>query len=183
MKRTKQPIPTKKKRKSPTLKFCIPANTKPFGEPFYKMAMRNIGRPQSFSSPKEMLDRCMEYFQWVEEHPLMEERIAGTSYGEILKTAVPKMRAMTVRSMCAFIGITQETWMDYRKNKSEFSLVIKNIESTIYEQKFAGAAAGFLNASIMTRDLGLVDRQDVTSGDKPIEKTVIVLPAKERIEA
>ena len=183
MKRTKQPITKKKKRKSPTLKFCIPANTKPFGEPFYKMAMKNMGRPQTFTTPKEMFDRCNEYFQWVEENPFMEEKVAGTSYGEVIKTAVPKMRAMTIRSMCAFMGVAQETWMDYRRNKPIFSLVIKYAESMIYEQKFGGAAAGFLNQNIIARDLGLVDRQDVTSGDKPIEKTVIILPAKERIDA
>jgi hypothetical protein len=40
----------------------------------------------------------------------------------------------------------------------DFSKVITRIRETIYEQKFTGAASGFLNPNIIARDLGLADK-------------------------
>ena len=44
----------------------------------------------------------------------------------------------------------------------------RSIEKTIYKQKFDGATAGSFNANIIARDLGLKDKTDITSDDKPI---------------
>jgi hypothetical protein len=38
--------------------------------------------------------------------------------------------------------------------------VITRIDKYIYNQKFEGAAAGFLNPNIIARDLGLADKTD-----------------------
>jgi hypothetical protein len=54
-----------------------------------------------------------------------------------------------------------------RKNK-DFSEVIHAIEEIIRTQKFEGAAVGAFNANIIARDLGMVDKKDVTSDGKPL---------------
>lgn len=190
MKRTKQPK-TKSKSK-PKQKKLIPQadwrnikQSNSFGTELFQVARERrkvrLGRPVAFNSPEELLFECEQYFQWVNDNPLIEQRIAGIAYGEVVKSHLPKMRAMSVWGLCAFLGIATVTWYDYKK-KPSFSNICTEIEDMMREQKFAGAAAGFLNHAIIARDLGLVERQDVTSGDKPIERTVIVLPAKEAIE-
>lgn len=188
MKRTKQP----KTKNKPKQKKLIPQadwrnikQSNSFGTELFQVARERAknrgGRPPIFNSPEELFFECQQYFQWVNDNPLIEQRIAGIAYGEVIKSHLPKMRAMSIWGLCAFLGITSFTWFEYRK-KSEFSLICSIVEENMKEQKFAGAAAGFLNHAIIARDLGLVERQDVTSGDKPIEKTVIVLPSKEVVE-
>jgi hypothetical protein len=51
---------------------------------------------------------------------------------------------------------SSSTRFSYRTNP-EFSDITERVESTIYEQKFEGAAA-----DIISRELGLADRQDTT---------------------
>jgi hypothetical protein len=96
------------------------------------------------------------------------------------------MRAMTIGGLCIFLDIDENTWRDYRNNKDgTFSRVCGQAEQVIREQKFTGAAAGLLNHAIIARDLGLVDKKDLTSGGEALpagNSVVIVLPGKEAIE-
>lgn len=63
------------------------------------------------------------------------------------------------------------------KKDKDFSLIIARIEGIMYNQKFTGAAAGFLNPSIICRDLGLVDKKDLTTdGEKLPAQTVVISP-------
>lgn len=121
------------------------------------------GRDPIFESPEELWDKCVEYFEWVEENPLQEEKIFHNS-GEVTRTTISKMRAMTQKGLCLYLGICEKTWANYRE-KEDFVQVITRAESIIYTQKFEGAAAEFLNANIIARDLGLKDSKDHTSSD------------------
>ena len=69
------------------------------------------------------------------------------------------MRAMSISALCLWIGIDNSTWYEYAKKK-DFSDVTTRAERVIYSQKFEGAAAEFLNANIIARDLGLKDKQE-----------------------
>ena len=69
----------------------------------------------------------------------------------------------------------------YRQNLddrySEYVYIVHAIGKEIYEDKLTGAAANIFNASIIARDLGLTDKQDVdhtSKGEKlsPINITV-----------
>jgi len=50
-----------------------------------------------------------------------------------------------------------------RRLDDDFVGVTTRAEEVIYNQKFAGAAAGLLNANIIARDLGLSDKKDINS--------------------
>jgi hypothetical protein len=128
------------------------------GNTLWQLA-KNPGRPKSFNSPDEMWQKALEYFQWCTENPL-EEIKAFQSNGKILQTSIPKMRAFTIQGFRIFTGIGHQTWANY-KEKPEYLEVIKDIEEVIYENKFTGASAGFLNQNIIARDLGLVDQKKV----------------------
>lgn len=119
-------------------------------------------------TPDELWAVAIEYFRWVEDNPLWESIVVsrgivvnkGTE-GEktIYSTAVPKMRAMTIKGLTLYVGICEKTFANYRNNP-DFVQVITRIENCITEQKFTGAAANLLNPNIIARDLGLVDKTE-----------------------
>ena len=74
------------------------------------------------------------------------------------------MRAMTIGGLCIFLDIGRRSWDEYRA-RQDFSPVCEQVEQTIREQKFSGAAADLLNANIIARDLGLADKQEFTGKD------------------
>jgi hypothetical protein len=79
--------------------------------------------------------------------------------GEVTQEPVAKMRAMTIDGICLFLDIDVKTWASWR-NQEDFIPVVSRAESVIRSQKFAGAAADLLNANIIARDLGLVEKKE-----------------------
>jgi|SRR5690625_993089 len=124
----------------------------------YWTRRRKHGRDPIYSDPEDLWNDCVEYFEWVEENPLKEEKVFHTN-GKVTRAEVPKMRAMSISALCLWIGIDDSTWYEYAK-KEDFSDVTTRAERVIYSQKFEGAAAEFLNANIIARDLGLKDKQE-----------------------
>ena len=125
------------------------------GNQFWKMRETH-GRNPIFETPEQLWVAACEYFQWVEDNPLYEEKIFH-SQGMITKDTITKMRAMTIRAMCFFIGLSRQGWQEYSE-KPDFSDIVKEIEDVIYSQKFEGAAADMLNSNIIARELGLSDK-------------------------
>ena len=81
---------------------------------------------------------------------------------------IPKMRAMTQNGLFLFLGISPQTWANYRE-RDGFLEITARVESVIYEQKFTGAAADMLNPNIIARELGLADKKEL-SGEVEIKK-------------
>lgn len=138
----------------------------PKGNKFWEARSRH-GRTPIFESPEMLWEAALDYFQWVEDNPLWEDKI--TSYqGEVTHEPVAKMRAMTEASFCIFADMSRPAWENYCK-KEGFLSVCNRIKTLIREQKFSGAAADLLNPNIIARDLGLADRQEHTgAGGGPI---------------
>ncbi len=129
----------------------------PKGNQFWKARAKH-GRDKIFNSPEKLWAACEEYFQWCEDNPLWGSKTTQFQ-GSPVDLPEAKMRAMTVTGLARFLHIDYSTWLEYRAHK-DFSAVCTRAEDAIRDQKFAGAAADLLNASIIARDLGLVDRQE-----------------------
>ena len=128
------------------------------------------GRDKLFATPELLWEAACEYFTWCEDNPLMEVDFKGKDADRV---ELPRMRAFTLQGLCSYLD-TNSTWFrQFRAAKHEgFSSTLTRIEEIIYNQKFTGAAAGFLNPNIIARDLGLRDNQDVTSGGDSINFNV-----------
>ncbi len=148
----------------------------PKGNQFWKARAKH-GRDKIFASSKALWESSCEYFQWVEDNPLWENKVAQFQ-GGVVDMPVAKMRAMTKAGLCFFIGADETTFNRWRDGDDEdFRRVTREIESIIYQQKFSGAAADLLNANIIARDLGLADKKDHQSTDgsmTPKESKTIV---------
>jgi len=134
----------------------------PIGNSFWEVRSSH-GRAPIFASPEQLWEACCEYFGWIEANPLYEAK-AFAFQGIVTVESLPKMRAMTISSLCIFLDIDVTTWHAYR-DKKDFSLVTTRVDEIIRTQKFQGAAADLLNPNIIARDLGLTDKSELTGAD------------------
>lgn len=129
----------------------------PVGNEFWKLRSKH-GRDALFENADALWNAACEYFEWCVENPLIEKDFRGKDAKEVL---LPKMRAFTMQGLCRYLDCDTSYFRVFKLTASEdFLTVITRIEDSIYEQKFVGAAAGFLNPNIIARDLGLTDKTD-----------------------
>jgi hypothetical protein len=132
---------------------------------FWKLRSKS-GRDKIFATPDIMLKAAYEYFQWCDEHPLIEIDYRGS---KIEKVELPKMRAYTMQGLACFLHVNTVYFNHFESDikdkeddlSKDFSKIITHLREIIYNQKFTGAAAGFLNPNIIARDLGLSDKSTV----------------------
>ncbi|MDR1089674.1 MAG: DNA-packaging protein [Prevotella sp.] len=127
----------------------------PKGSQYWKLAKR-YGRIKKYT-PETLWDTALEYIKWVESNPLPEEKAFGTGK----RVTVSKMRAMTIKGFCIFAGITHQTFENYTNNIL-FIEVVARIREIIFTQKFEGAAAGLLESNIISMELGLSRKQEIS---------------------
>jgi hypothetical protein len=82
-------------------------------------------RTRASSGPKPLFEdadalwaACDAYFCWVEDNPLHEVQLV-TFKGAASEYPVAKMRAMTKRGLCLYLGIQRSTWNDWRKDRPD----------------------------------------------------------------
>lgn len=130
------------------------------GNRFWELRSSHGCNPK-FKKPEDLLKAACEYFEWVEENPLLEDK--GFAFqGIVTHESFAKMRAMTLTGLWLFLDISHTTWQNYQK-KDDFIAVITRIENIIKTQKFEGAAAELLNPNIIARDLGLKEHSEQTT--------------------
>jgi hypothetical protein len=158
----------------------------PAGNRFWELRSKH-GRDKLFETPELMWEAACEYFQWCEDNPLMESEAKVTSNGQgsgssIEMAEIPKMRPFTLEGLCLYLHANTAYFRNFksqkRENKEDFSTVITMIEETIANQQFSGAAAGFLNANIISRKLGLKDSTDITTGGLSLNITRKIIDNK-----
>lgn len=172
---------------------------------FWKLRSKH-GRDKLFATPDLMWEAACEYFTWVDNHPFMEvEQKKGNmqlkigkdvdlkgmknDIKESLKSTIslPRMRPYTIQGLCLYLDCNTEYFVQFEKalkgkddeSSKDFSLIVTRIRETIYNQKFSGAAAGFFNANIIARDLGLIDKSE-NKHDVSDEMKALLKPFKSK---
>jgi hypothetical protein len=130
----------------------------PLENQFWKFRSKH-GRNKLFETPELMWEAACEYFEWCEANPLIEIDYRGK---DAEKIELPKMRPFTLHGLCFYLNCNTSYFRNFknqdRAKAEDFSSVIANIEEVIYNQKFSGAATGFFNANLISRDLGLSEK-------------------------
>lgn len=153
----------------------------PHGNKFWE-ARSSHGRNPKFETAEQLWSSCLEYFEWVESHPLWEIKVFHSN-GLITEAQVPKMRAMTIDGLCIFLDITDQTLYNYKERGDDFLDIVTRAEKIIRTQKFQGAAADFLNPNIIARDLGLKEssqHEHSGPGGEPIRTVERVIVRTEK---
>lgn len=133
------------------------------GNRFWEARSSHGAKPK-FENAEDLWSACCEYFDWVDNNPLYEDKVTSFQ-GVNTHEPIAKMRAMTIAGLCLFLDVEEQTWREWRKSRPDLSSVITRAEAVIFQQKFSGAAADLLNANIISRDLGLADKSEITGKD------------------
>lgn len=114
-----------------------------------------------FKSAAELQWSAYQYFEWCEQNPLykLDTRFSA-QHGRFYQAHVPQRRIFTEQALCIFLGISVGTWRAYGKDP-DLKNTVDHVNDVMYHQKLEGAAVDHFNASIMTRHLGLADKQEV----------------------
>lgn len=159
----------------------------PKGNQFWKLRSKH-GRDKLFETPALLWEAACEYFEWCDNNPFYEaEQIKQVGKGYIDEQSgqyvepnriveLPKMRPYTIQGLCLYLDCNTKYFNDFEdalkqkddQQSKDFSEIVTRIRDVIYNQKFSGAAAGFLNANIIARDLGLADKKEID------QKTIVV---------
>ena len=127
---------------------------------------KNTGhRPRIFNSGEELWAKALEYFEWVYENPMMEDSVIAYK-GKPIHTPTRKMRAMTIEGLRVFIGVDRTSWYNWRKDDI-LGGTVELIEDVMHAYCVEGAAAGMLNAQIISRKLGMKEETETTLKTRP----------------
>lgn len=136
----------------------------PKGNNFWEIRSSH-GRKKLFETPELMWAAACEYFEWCIEHPFKKAELT-TYQGQSTIEEIPVIRPFTLEGLCSYLNANTAYFRSFkaqeRANKEDFSTIITQIEETISNQQFSGAASGFLNANIIARKLGLKEQTDNT---------------------
>ena len=165
----------------------------PTGNQFWKLRSKH-GRDRLFATPQLLWEAATEYFEWCDANPeyIVEQKKGGQSVKlsvdsntdikgleETLSPliSVPVKKPYTIQGLCLYCDCNVMYFNQFEnslKDKTDsvskdYSIICTRIRDVIYNQKFTGASVGYFNAAIIARDLGLVDKKDVT-GDVTINQ-------------
>jgi hypothetical protein len=140
----------------------------PTGNKFWERRSKH-GRDKLFVTPELMWEAACEYFEWCEVNPFQEVKPMTVSMGQgggssVEMVNIPVKRPFTLQGLSLYLDCSSSYFRAFKSTlkpeDKDFLTVIEKIEETIYDQKFSGAAAGFFNANIIARDLGLTDKRE-----------------------
>ena len=125
-----------------------------------------VGRPLSYK-PKELLQKFVEYIEWAKAHPIENiyetsgTSFSGDSYGNTNKNLKPRL--ISIGGFLVFIGQTESWWshLEDGKRGEEFFKVKDKIKNYCESYQKEMAAAGIFKENIISRLLGLKDKQEV----------------------
>lgn len=108
-------------------------------------------------TPDQILTGAQDYIDNCVDNPLIEVDFRGK---DATKVELEKMRAMTLEGLYFHLDISKETWRQWRKDKNYIGIITR-VENLMFAYDFEGAAANLLNANIIAKKLGLVDKKEL----------------------
>ena len=137
------------------------------------------GRPLKYT-PKRLQEKFVEYVQWCRENPIIittemkNTSVEGIKYGS--KQVESKPRLVSIGGFLVFIGATRSWWGELDRAKEDFSAVKALIREFCEAYQKEMAAAGIFKENLISRLLGLVDKQQQ---EQRVENRIVVMDQEE----
>jgi hypothetical protein len=152
----------------------------PKGHPLWPSKEKFIN-PKIFTTPEDLLDTAIQYFQWCDDNPLIKKDFVrgGENAGDIVDLETD--RPYLIEGFCNFAGITTQTFDNYSKSKGyeKFFGVSRAIRDTIFRQNLEGGLVGGFNAMLVARKLGIQDKIQSIIDDRRKEIDDLFPPEEE----
>jgi hypothetical protein len=113
-------------------------------------------------SAESLWRHFMAYTLQSDDSPLLEQKAFSTKSG-VVYADINKLRPYSIDAFLNFMGMPKSTWTKMRREETEVMMLetMELIDSVIADQMFQGAAADMLNANIISRRLGLVEKTEI----------------------
>ncbi|MDF1670665.1 MAG: terminase small subunit [Roseovarius sp.] len=119
-----------------------------------------------FKNGEELMDRYLEYCEWAAEQAFPVDKAFSTKRG-IQHTSERRTGPKTLEGFQLFIPVVHKTFQQWERDRPDLTEAISLIRADIKDHKMRGAAAGVYSASIVGRELGLIDRASVEASFEP----------------
>lgn len=131
-------------------------------ENIYPPFRNPLGRPLKFT-PKELAEKFAEFVQWCKDNPIIISTSVSYANGNWSESKEEKPRLISVGSFLVYIGAEDSWWamLDKGKQGEEFLRVKANIKNFCVSYQKEMASAGIFKENIISRLLGLADKQQV----------------------
>lgn len=143
---------------------------------------KELGRPLKYT-PKQLAEKFAEYVDWCRKNPIVvgtkteNTSVEGIAYGA--KTYEEKPRLVSIGGFLVYIGATKQWWADLdNSKKASFSDLKAHIREFCEAFQKEMASANVFNGNIISRLLGLADKQQVDTHSE----TRVVVETKEQAE-
>lgn len=132
----------------------------PKNNQYWKLRSKH-GRDRIIKDPETLAKAADEYFQWCDDNPIYEVDFRGK---DLEKIHIPHPRPFLKEQFAHFCGVAQWRTItelaDHKEKGKDFLQVITHVEKTIAYQKYQYAVVNMFNSNIVSKDLGLVDKQE-----------------------
>ena len=128
-------------------------------------------KPKKYT-PSELWEESCEYFGWVKENPIYKAE--NTKQGIV---EMPLQRPLSIEALCIFLDMSYETFRNYEKAEGyeTYFEVCARIKKIIDNNHFEGGMVGVFNANIVTRKLGLAEKNELSSPDGTMTPTLSII--------
>ena len=121
------------------------------------------GKPVRYT-PDELEAKFIEYVKWCDEHPIEVTTTTTYANGNWSEVVEKKPRLICLTGFELFAGVDASWWsyLNTRKRAEEYIKVKAKIKNMCEMYQKEMASAGVFNANIISRLLGLADKQQTT---------------------
>lgn len=135
-----------------------------------------VGRPLSYK-PAELADKFIEYIEWAKTHPIvLTDTEEGTKNDKTHDVTITKTkpRLISIEGFLVFLGKRQSWWSELGNGKrgAEFLVLKQCVREYCENYQTEMASTGLFNANIISRLLGLADKQEIAAEIKGVTVNV-----------
>lgn len=121
-----------------------------------------LGRPLKYT-PEQLAEKFAEYVDWCRANPIVVRSRVTYANGNYAENSEEKPRLISVEGFQLWIGVSERWWaeIDESKKGDTFSKVKSEIKKYCENYQKEMASSGLFKENIISRLLGLADRQKV----------------------
>ena len=117
----------------------------------FDLHRRQIWRRKHYSSPKKLVNKICEYFDWCEQNPLIDTQVSRTKDG--LETInIPRKRMPTITGLIIHLGFTRKQWEMLEKDPV-YANIHEFTESYILDDRKQCTVAGIYKHQLILKEM------------------------------
>lgn len=119
-----------------------------------------LGKPPKYT-PEELAEKFAEYVKWCQDNPIEVKTTTAYANGNWSEVTDKKPRLICLSGFELYAGVTDRWWAELAKRNraSDYARVKAEIKKLCETYQKEMASAGLFKENIISRLLGLADRQ------------------------